>query len=124
MVDVTNPDGSTVTDETGKPKKEEVVVKDEDNNEVKVEDLIGFSLTGYAIEEIYLPNYQNNKKTGKWWQVWQNAQADIFGSYMGSQMDTNNTYEKDDFHYIGNMNDGYSLIEYPAVDDYYVIWNS
>ena len=123
MVDVTNADGTVVTDKDGKPVKEEIIVKDKEGNNVMVEDLIGFSLTGYALEEIYLPNYQQNNK-GKWWQIWQNAQADIFGSYMGSQMDTNNTYEKDDFHYIGNMNDGYSLIEYPAVDDYYVIWNS
>lgn len=123
MVDVTNPDGSIVTDENGNPKKEEVVVKDENNNEVKVEDLIGFSLTGYALETIYLPEYQNLNK-GKWWEIWQNAQADIFGAYMGSKLDKDTTYHKDDFHYIGNMNDGYSLIEYPAVDDYYVIWNS
>ena len=112
-------------DTNGDGTPDTYVKVDNDNDGVNdtVTELVGFSLTGYALEEIYLPNYQQNNK-GKWWQIWQNAQADIFGSYMGSQMDTNNTYEKDDFHYIGNMNDGYSLIEYPAVDDYYVIWNS
>ena len=43
---------------------------------------------------------------------------------MGNKLDEDTTYHKDDFRYVGNMKDGYSLIEYPAVDDYYVIWNS
>ena len=112
-------------DTNGDGTPDTYVKVDNDNDGVNdtVTELIGFSLTGYALETIYLPEYQKNNK-GEWWQVWQNAQADIFGAYMGNKLDEDTTYHKDDFHYIGNMNDGYSLIEYPAVDDYYVIWNS
>ncbi len=112
-------------DTNGDGTPDTYVKVDNDNDGVNdtVTELIGFSLTGYALETIYLPEYQKNNK-GEWWQVWQNAQADIFGAYMGSKLDEDTTYHKDDFHYIGNMNDGVSLIEYPAVDDYYVIWNS
>lgn len=112
-------------DTNGDGTPDAYVKVDNDNDGVNdtVTELVGFSLTAYALETDYLPNYQNNNK-GKWWQVWQNTQSAIFGAYMGNQLDDEPLYHKDDFHYIGNMNDGVSLIEYPAVDDYYVIWNS
>lgn len=106
-------------------------VVDEDGNPVDndgvegtdtVTDLVGFSLTGYFLETQYLPNYQESN-TGSGWQVWKNTQAAIFGAYMEGQLNSA-TYVADDFHYVGNVNDGVSLIEYPEVDDYYVIWNN
>lgn len=87
-----------------------------------VTDLVGFSLTGYILETKYLPNYQD-ENSKNWWNVWNNTQAAIFGAYMEGQLDEA-TYVEDDFHYVGNLNDGISLIEYPEVDDYYVVWEN
>lgn len=87
-----------------------------------VTDFVGFSLTGYFLETKYLPAY-TEENTKSWWNVWNNAQAAIFGSYMEGQLE-GATYMPDDFHYIGNINDGVSIIEYPEVDDYYVVWNN
>ncbi|MBE6814591.1 MAG: hypothetical protein E7522_03975 [Ruminococcaceae bacterium] len=87
-----------------------------------ITDFVGFSLTGYILETKYLPNYQD-ENSKKWWNVWNNTQAAIFGAYMEGQL-KDSTYVEDDFHYIGNLNDGVSLIEYPEVDDYYVIWEN
>ena len=87
-----------------------------------VTDFVGFSLTGYFLETKYLPNYEANNQ-GSRWNLWNNTQAAIFGSYMKGQL-SEATYVEDDFHYIGNVNDGVSIIEYPEVDDYYVIWEN
>ena len=87
-----------------------------------ITDFVGFSLTGYFLETKYLPDYQD-ENTKNWWNVWNNTQAAIFGKYMEGQL-KDATYVEDDFHYVGNLNDGVSLIEYPEVDDYYVIWNN
>jgi len=98
------------------------VDNDGDGNTDTVTDFVGFSLTGYFLETQYLPNYSDTN-SGDWWQVWNNTQAAIFGAYMKGQLN-DKTYVPDDFHYIGNVNDGVSLIEYPEVDDYYVIWEN
>ena len=98
------------------------VDNDGDGNTDTVTDFVGFSLTGYFLETQYLPNYSDTN-SGDWWQVWNNTQAAIFGAYMEGQLNSA-TYVADDFHYVGNVNDGVSLIEYPEVDDYYVIWEN
>ncbi len=108
----------------GKITSDEYVEVDADSDGVTdtVTDFVGFSLTGYFLETKYLPDYQD-ENTKNWWNVWNNAQAAIFGNYMEGQL-KDATYVEDDFHYIGNLNDGVSLIEYPEVDDYYVVWNN
>ena len=108
----------------GKITSDEYEKVDSDNDGVTdtVTDFVGFSLTGYILETKYLPTYQD-ENTKKWWNVWNNTQAAIFGAYMEGQLN-DATYVEDDFHYIGNLNDGVSLIEYPEVDDYYVIWEN
>lgn len=89
-----------------------------------VTNLVGFSLTGYYLETEYFENYADENKD-EWWKVWNNTQAAIFGSYVKTNFTGQNaTYKKDDFHYIGNIKDGISLIEYPEPEDYYVIWEN
>jgi hypothetical protein len=102
----------------------DTAVKDAQGNATgeTITDFVGFSLTGYFLETKYLPDYQD-ENTKSWWNVWNNTQAAIFGNYMEGQLE-DATYVEDDFHYVGNLNDGVSLIEYPEVDDYYVIWEN
>ncbi len=108
----------------GKISSDEYKEVDSDGNGVTdtVTDFVGFSLAGYALETKYLKDYNDiNKKD--WWNVWDNTQTAIFGKYMEGKL-KDATYKPDDFHYIGNINDGTSLIEYPETEDYYVVWNN
>ena len=83
---------------------------------------VGFSLTGYFLETEYIPNMESYE-SGSWWQIWSNTKTAIFANYMqGAFGEREQTYVKDDFEYIGNINE--DPIEYPEVDDYFTIWTN
>lgn len=109
--------------EDGEIDKYVEVDADKDGKTDTITDFVGFSLTGYILETDYLLKYSEYNDDNDWWQVWNNTQTAIFGKYMEGQL-ANATYKPDDFHYIGNVNDGISLISYPEADDYYVIWKN
>lgn len=83
---------------------------------------VGLSLTGYVLETEYIPRMEAYE-TGKWWQIWSNTKTAIFAKYMqGAFGEREQTYVKEDFKKIGNMNE--DTIEYPEVEDYVTIWTS
>ena len=92
------------------------------NSDIMVDgERVGLSLTGYILETEYIPNMESYED-GEWWQIWSNTKTAIFANYMqGAFGEREKTYVKDDFRFIGNINEG-DNIPYPEVDDYYTVW--
>lgn len=90
------------------------------NSEVELDgEEVGFSLTAYYIETVYLPSLTSSDKSGLsgWWQG-------VKGSFFEDQITKNytETYVADDWYKIGNLNYGSLNIEPPEADGYYTYW--
>ena len=86
----------------------------------------GLPLTAYALETIYLENYDDFTSSDGWWEVWKNTRQAMFGFYMRDMSGlTNNekVYVHDDLHKIGNVYEN-DNVEFPEIDDFYTIWSN
>lgn len=89
----------------------------------------GFNLAAYAIEVIYMQNYNTLVTDATpWWDIWQKANQALFGWYLKSDyMDfhaKNPTYDEDDFYKIGNIYEGGDVdLSIPDSDQLYTYWS-
>ncbi len=95
------------------------------NSDIKVDgERTGFSLTGYFLETEYIPKmeqYENGDK--KWWNLWTNTKWSLASSSAQEAAAEKPTYVKDDFMFVGNIENGDNIIA-PEIDDYYTVWMS
>ncbi len=88
----------------------------------------GFNLSAYAIEVIYMKNYNTLVTDATpWWDIWQKANQALFGWYLKSDyMDfksKNPTYDADDFYKIGNIYTGTPGLVLPDSEEIYTYWS-
>ncbi len=77
----------------------------------------GFSLTGYFMDVYYLDNASDD---GDSLNLWKKIEKALFHEKLKN---SEKTYVKDDFKWIGNIYSGEGD-KLPVVDDFYVVWES
>ncbi len=83
----------------------------------------GFSITGYAVEVLYLNDYKElTTNASPWWEVWTKTKTALFGYYMNVS-NKDHTYVRDDFKYKGNIYTD-SDVSVPEIDNFYTVWES
>ena len=88
----------------------------------------GFNLAAYAVEVLYMKNYNTLVTDATpWWDVWQKANQALFGWYLKSDYTDfhakNPTYYEDDFHKLGNIYQGGGVdLSIPDSDQLYTFW--
>ncbi len=84
------------------------------NKDTGLEEKVGLSLTAYYIETKYATDPESTAGS-----FWKDTREDLFKAYLNQQ---DKMYKEDDLYYIGNLYEMGSVIEEPAVEDYYIVW--
>jgi len=79
---------------------------------------VGLSLTGYFLETDYKVNYNSSSS---WWNIWKKTKQELFKYYLTAQ---DSTFHKGDLLYLGNVNDPNTILKYPEIEDYYIVWTN